>query len=159
MPRLTVETRIDGELRVGPDAGGNHDEIAFERNAVGKLQPRHVSVAQHGGRARGEMRHKPHLLELAAKHIGGARIELRFHQVRHQMNDVRLEAPIQETAGRLQPQQPSADDGGAPRRRGAAHDALAIVERAKHEHALLEGAVLRRARSRAAESPGCCRWR
>ena len=81
----------------------------------------------------------------------GAGIELRLHQMRHQMNDVRLEAPVQKAAGRLQSEQPSANDGGASRRRGAAHDALAVVERAKHEHAVLEHAVLIAHVRRAAE--------
>ena len=88
------------------------------------------------------MRHEPHLLELAPEHLGRAGIELRFHQVRHQMDDVRLEAPVQKAARGLQSQQAAADDSGASRGRCAGHDALAVVERAKHEHALLERAVL-----------------
>ena len=139
---IDFEAGVGGKLRVGPDAGGDHDEIAFQRSAVRELETLDMAVSKNGRRASGKVSNEAHLLELAAKNIAGARIELRLHQMRHQMNDVGFQAPVQKAAGRFQPQQPSANHSGAARGLRAAHDALAIVQRAKHEHTLLEDAVL-----------------
>ena len=133
---------VGRERRVGTNARGDHDQVASQTAAIGELETLDMPVSQDAGRPRGEMRGEAHLLELAAKHIGRAGIELRLHQVRHQVDHVRLETPVQKATRRFQSQQPSADHRGRARGRRGAHDALAIVQRAKHEYALLERAVL-----------------
>ena len=103
-----------------------------------------MPVAEHGGRrALRDASRRSHLLELApSRTCASAGVELRFHQVRHQMDDVGFETPVQEAARGLETQQPAADDRGPARRvAGEAHDALAIVERAKDEDALFEAPV------------------
>ena len=135
---VDFQAGVGRERRVGTDARGDHDQVASQPAAIGEFETLDMPISQDGGRPRGEMCRETHLLELAAKHIGRARIELRLHQVRHQVDHVRLETPVQQATGRLQSQQPSADHRGRARGRRGAHDALAIVQRAKHEHALLE---------------------
>ena len=44
------------------------------------------------------------------------------------MHDVRLEAPVEESAGRFQPKKPAADHRRGAGRGGVAHDPLAVVD-------------------------------
>ena len=112
---IDFETRVGGKLRVGPDPGCNHHEIAFERSAVRELEAFHMAVSENGRRASGKVRQEAHLFELAAKNIACASVELRLHQMRHQMNDVSFETPVEKAAGRFEPQQPAANHDGAAR--------------------------------------------
>ena len=63
------------------------------------------------------------------------RVELRAHQIRPEMDDMDFDAVLQQTARRLQPQQPAADHNGALAFVGASGDLMAVVERAEHADA------------------------
>ena len=75
-----------------------------------------MAVSQNGGRARGKMSTRPICSNWRRSTSAAPAIELRLHQVRHQMDDVRFEAPVQKAAGRFESQQSSADDRRAARR-------------------------------------------
>ncbi len=101
-----------------------------------------MAVAENGRCARGKVCVQAHALELAAQHVPGWRVDLRLHQVRHQVHDVRLQAPVQKPASRLESKQSAADDRGALRVGSRTHDAVAIVQSPKHEDAVLEAPIL-----------------
>jgi hypothetical protein len=57
------------------------------------------------------------------------------------VHDVRLKALVQQPASRLEAEQSSTNDGRTACSRDAFQDAMAVIERAKHEHATLEPAI------------------
>ena len=77
-----------------------------------------------------------------AGNSGSPGIELRFHQVGGEMDDVDLEPMTEQPAGSFDPEQAAADDGGAPRVSRVRGDLLAILERAEREDAAFQAASL-----------------
>ena len=101
----------DGKLDVRTDAGGDHHHVALERRAIEEGETGHVAIAQNRRRRLFEVDVKSHLLELPLEHASGRRVELRFHQMRHQVDDVDVEMAVQQPPRRLEAEQAAADDG------------------------------------------------
>ena len=101
-----------------------------------------MTVSEYGRRDGTGGYAEPHLLELSKEHGGSPRIELRFHQVRGEMDDVNLEPMTEQPAGSFDPEQTAADDGGAPRVSRVRGDPLAVFERAEQEDAAFQAASL-----------------
>jgi hypothetical protein len=126
------------ELHVRTHAGGNHHHVAVERRPVLEGHTGHRSVAEHFRGRRVEPDVQAHLLELPLQDPGACRVELRFHQVRHQMDDVHLEAGIQQAARRLESEQPASNHDRAARAAHERQHAIAIGQRSEDEDAALE---------------------
>src|SRR6185503_6074528 len=103
-----VEAGVSRQLHVGPNACRNDNEIAVEPRPACELESLHVAIAQNRRGTRFEMRAKSHALELSQQHRPRGRIDLRFHEMGHQVHDVRLETLVQKPAGSLESEQSAA---------------------------------------------------
>ena len=105
---------------------------------------------------------KAHLLELALQHPAARGVELRLHHVRHEVDDVDLEAAVQQAAGRFEAEQAAADHRRAAHAVHEGEHAVAVVQRAEDEDAALEASRLACSRAQPVhrrEPAAGCRWR
>jgi hypothetical protein len=144
-----LQTGFDRHRHIRADAGRDDDHLAVECRPVVERQTRHLVVAEYGGRRFLEMDLHAHLLELLLKHLGAAPVELRLHQVRHQVDDVDVQPRVDEAAGRFESEQAAADDRSATHPVHKREDTVAVVECAEDEDAAFERDV----RGRSPRSP------
>ena len=138
---VDAEPRPAGELDIRPDSGGEHDHVALERAAVLERHAGDMPVAEHGRGERLEVQLHTHLGELPLEDRAGRGIELRVHDVRHEVHDVHVDVAVEQTACGLEPEQAAADDHRAPRVARERHDPVAVVERTEDEDAVAESAA------------------
>ncbi len=67
----------------------------------------------------------------------GGGVELPGHQAGRDLDDVRLEARVEDRSRRLEAQESAADDGRAPRLRRVREDRLEVLDRPVHVHPAL----------------------
>ena len=101
---IDIEARALGQIDVGPDAGGDDHEIAVNDRSVSKQHAGHLRIAENGSGRGPQMQVHAHLIELAPQHPTRRGVELCIHDVWHQVQHVDVEAPIQQTSCRLQPE-------------------------------------------------------
>ena len=89
-------------------------------------------------------RWKPHsqLLQALLQELAGQGVQLRLHQPAIEVHHVNLQPTVHQPAGRLQAQQPPADDGRLAGALCVLDDGSAVIQRAEHEGALLEIALV-----------------
>ncbi len=104
---------VPGELVAGADAGAEHDEVRGQFGAVGQLHAGDgagvVGDDLLGADARVDG--EPHVLDGAQQRGAAAVVDLDGHQTGRELHDVGVQAEPLERAGRLQAEQPAADDG------------------------------------------------
>ena len=81
----------------------------------------------------------PELLHRLLQHRPAVAIELHLHQVCHEVHDGDLEAAARQAARRFEAEQAAADHRGRLRVGGAGEHALAVLEGAEDEDAVLAG--------------------
>ncbi len=109
------QARVAGELVAGADPGGEDDEVGVDGGAVGEPHPADVAVLADDdllGADAGVDR-QPHRLDGAQQRRAAAVVDLDGHQARGELHDAGGEAETLEGAGRLQPEEPAADDRAA----------------------------------------------
>ena len=106
-----------------------------------KASPVTLSTPEDLGGVLLEMDVDAHRLHAGLQDRAAGGVELHFHQMPGQVNDVHLAAVVDQSARRFQAQQAAADDGGAPALLGLRNDAVAVVDGAKAEDAGLDLAV------------------
>ncbi len=118
MPRLQCRPDRLGQRGAGPDAGGHDDEVGRDLAAVLELHrhdaaaPAVVAVADQRLRVGAHHEPEPALLERLAQQVAGDAVELALHQPRHDVHHRHPHAAQHQAVGRLQPEQPAADDDG-----------------------------------------------
>ena len=79
-----------------------------------------------------------HLFERSPEDVAPRRVELRVHEVRHQVDHVDLETGVQEPSRRLEAEEAAADHRGAVHAAHEREHSIAVGQRAEHEDAALE---------------------
>ena len=134
---VDVQPGFVRQVDVGPDAGGDHDQIRFEAAVVGERDAFDMSVAEHRRRRPPEQHADAEVLHLPEQIVTAVRIELPLHQRRHQVHDGDLASLHLKAARGLEAEQPAADHHGPRLRARPPHQLARVVERAEHEHAVL----------------------
>ena len=117
-----LEAGVAGELVARPDAGGEDDDVDVERaRASGERQPgdRRPSPSDRLGHRAG-VDGEAELLDVPAQRRAAGVVDLHRHQPRRDLDDVGLEAELAQGVGRLEAEQPAADDGADASRVSAA---------------------------------------
>ena len=125
------------EVGGGTNAGGDHDEVAVEHAAVAEGHPGHAIAVGANGRRRQRRRHadaEPG--QLQPQHLGARLVELRLHQVRCEMDDVHVDAVIEQSTRGFEAEQPPADHDGSPAVPGLFQDPGAIIQAPEYERVL-----------------------
>ena len=115
-------------LRADPRREDHH--VGPQRAAVGKVQPQAVGLAHDGGGRFAGMHPHAEGDDLLPEHRRPAVIQLDGHQVRGKLHHLRLQPQLFQGVGRLQPEQPAADNHPALRRGGMGGDTVEIVKSA-----------------------------
>ena len=131
------ESRLLGELHVGPDADRHHHQGGGEPRAVVELNRLDLAVTRDRlGVGAGD-----HLdaarLDRPLQQMAGRRIELALHQGRHQVQDGDVHALLLQARRRLEPQKAAADHHGI---------AAATLRRQQHGLDIVEVAIGQHAR-------------
>ena len=106
------QAAVAPDLGIGADAGRDDDHVAVDAGAVLELEPGDASVGMEagvGGRF-GEVDGDPHLLHFLRQHRAAGSVELHFHQVSREMDDMDFGAMVEQPARGLEAKQAAADD-------------------------------------------------
>lgn len=104
-----VETASAGQLVAGPHAGGEHEHRGVDGIAVGQRDPQPAGmVVDRGGRHPGMYGQTPCGDEVG-QHRAAAFIDLKRHQPRRELHDMRGQTQQPQCIGGLETQQPTAD--------------------------------------------------
>ena len=106
---LDIETGTNRQVDVCPDACSDHDEIALDQRAVAKPHAGHLRIAENGRGGGVQVQLHPHLAQISPQHHARCGVELGIHHVRHQVENVDLEAAVEQAPCSLEPEQPAAD--------------------------------------------------
>ncbi len=128
------EARLAGQAGFRPDAGRDDDKVAGDRGAVLQLDALHVIAASHGRCGRACVNDEPQLLQLPLQDPSALGVELRIHDVAHQVHHVHLEPERQQSLRRFEPEETAADDHGGPRAPRRGHDPVAVFQGPEREH-------------------------
>ncbi len=147
-----LEVALAGQGVARPDAGREHHDLRVDDPRRSALLGAGLPDAEAGdGRPaldlfRDHSRVHGDAEPLDVPHQGRARrtVELDGHQPRRHLDDVRLQAELDERVGRLEPEQPAADHDTAGRRGAGRPDRLEVLDRAVDEAAVLAAALDRR---------------
>ena len=133
-----------GELVAGTDAGRDDDHADLEDVAAVEGHPLDLAVAEDrlGGGA--DAHPDPERLDLPDQQTGAGLVHLPRHQAGHELDDVRFETEVVGGLGRLQTEEPPADDRGAFDLPGVGDDRLQILDGAIDEDPFLVDAGNRR---------------
>ena len=135
MPRLTVRPAVFGDLDAGPYANRHHQDIRRQHGASVEFDGFHLPGAVNClGVGPGDDANAARL-DSALKEMARGRIELAFHQGRHQMHDRDVHALFLEAHGGLQPEEPATDNHRIAARLGGEQHRLHVVEITVGEHA------------------------
>ena len=133
-----------GQLVAGADAGGDDDHPDLEVAAAVEGHPLDLAVAEDRLRRGADPHADPERLDLLDEQPRPRVVHLPRHQPGHELDDVGLEAEVVGGLGRLEPEQPPADDGGALDALGVGDDRLEVLDGAVDEDAPLVDAGNRR---------------
>ena len=128
-PTLDLQSDRPGELDLGTDPDGDHDELARQLVAPCELQtadaarvvdedPVGAMLEQHVDTQLGHGRRQQRR---------GLGVELALHQPIHQMHDRRADTELGQREGGLEAEQAAADDRSVLGRRGVVEDPLAVL--------------------------------
>jgi hypothetical protein len=114
MPRLTCRPHLLGQLGVGADADGHHDQVGRDFGAVLELDRRHAAVgaAHQFLRLRAHQELQAALLQRLLQQLAGDVVQLALHQPGHDVHHGDVHAAQHQAVGRFQAQQAAADDDG-----------------------------------------------
>jgi hypothetical protein len=133
-------TTACADFRIGPDAGGDHDDVAVERRTVLEGEPGDLALAEHSAGELAEMDLHAHRFHGRFQDRAGGGIELHLHEMAGEVHDMDLAAVVQ-AAGGFQAEQAAADHGSASALLGLGDDGAAVIDGAKAEHPRLDGAI------------------
>src|SRR6185369_15365079 len=80
------------EFDVRADPGGQYDEIGFENGAIFERHAFRMTIAHDGRRRSTDQHANAEILHLSRQITACVRIELTFHERRHEMHDGHLAA-------------------------------------------------------------------
>ncbi len=124
------------QLVARPDAGREDDEIGFQMPAVGELHAVAAGFAVHDlARIAPGVHAHAERLDLAPQQRAAAGVELHRHQLRRELDHVRLEAERLQRIGRFETQQATAHHHADTRALRRLPDGVEVVQRAVHEAA------------------------
>lgn len=141
-----LQAHVPGELVPRPDARGEDDQIGREDRTVGQGHAVDRAGVIDGDLlgARARVDGESHALDRAQQGRAAALVDLDRHQPGRELHDVRGETESLERAGRLQAEQPAADDGTRGGRLGVLLDREQVLDGAVDEAAL--GVLVRHGR-------------
>ena len=141
---LDGQAALAGDFRIGPDAGGEDHQVAFERLAILEFESADALVAEDRRGIRAEMNPDAHLFNQRLQDRAGGGIKLLIHQMRRAMDDVDFETETLQPVRAFKPEQAAADHRGAPFAGRVVRHPAAIFKRAKPEDAGFHAAVAQR---------------
>jgi hypothetical protein len=128
---LDGESAEQSDFGIGPDAGGDRDQVAVERCAVLEAEPGDPVLEEHFAGAVFEVDVDAHRLLARLQYVAAGGVELHLHEKPGEVDDMDLAAVIVEPACGFQAQQAAADHGGAFALLRLENDRIAVVDGAK----------------------------